>query len=625
MIPTMPTSILNSPGLRRLDFNLLVGLPQMLLSCGTATVGTLFISWVTQAYAKPSATNCLSVVSWLWVAASFTLIVVRNLIYAKLKNTLTGTDSGLSGVTLSPVQKPLIQGQHVNFGQAIPQRAAAAIASGLIWGAAGLLFFNEVRNEGQHFLLLALVTLTFTSMPSLYASQWGFLALWAPAWLPNILFHSSGNHANVYLVSALITLTAGMTVSKGIRMALSQMMKRHNIWIDQVIASKHQAIETEAIAKATKEMAYQHKMFLLGAGHDLAQPIHTMLNCLGSFEKRIEDMERFGGPLNSMRTAASVLQRLCKDIIQLEQINSGLHQAECKPISLQVMFEKVIDQTLHLSRCKYLTVWSRGTNAVVRTDPFLLERILRNLVENAIRYTHAEGKVMLVARSAGDAINIEVWDSGAGISPATQQRLFEVFERGDNPGPQKGFGLGLSIVKGLATSIGGTITVKSIPGKGTRFRLSLPKADIGSAELEAVEASPLLPSINGMWITLIDDNDNLRTSLVDYLRLEGANVLAAKDAASMVSQLKECNERIDILITDWNLRGESGEDAFRKLLSEVPGFYPMWIVISAAIHPEIAGEIQARGVPVLNKPVEPTVLRDEIAKRRNLSMNPEHP
>ena len=372
-------------------------------------------------------------------------------------------------------------------------------------------------------------------------------------------------------------------------------------------------------------MAYQHKMFLLGAGHDLAQPIHTMLNCLGSFEKRIEDMERFGGPLNSMRTAASVLQRLCKDIIQLEQINSGLHQAECKPISLQVMFEKVIDQTLHLSRCKYLTVWSRGTNAVVRTDPFLLERILRNLVENAIRYTSAEGKVMLVARSAGDAINIEVWDSGAGISPATQQRLFEVFERGDNPGPQKGFGLGLSIVKGLATSIGGTITVKSIPGKGTRFRLSLPKADIGSAELEAVETSPLLPSINGMWITLIEDNDNLRTSLVDYLRLEGATVLAAKDSASMVSQLKECNERIDILITDWNLRGESGEDAFRKLLSEVPGFYPMWIVISAAIHPEQAGEIQARGVPVLNKPVEPTVLRDEIAKRRNLSMNPEHP
>jgi CheY-like chemotaxis protein len=93
----------------------------------------------------------------------------------------------------------------------------------------------------------------------------------------------------------------------------------------------------------------------------------------------------------------------------------------------------------------------------------------------------------------------------------------------------------------------------------------------------------------------------------------------------MVPLLKDCNERMDVLITDWNLRGATGEDAFRTLLNEVPGFYPMWIVISAAIHPEKAGEIQARGVPVLIKPVEPTILRDEIARRRLLSMNPEQP
>ena len=588
-------------------------------------VGTLFVFWVVRTYAQASASEWLTAVSWLWLLASFTLIVVRNMIYAKLKRAHTSTDSGDSGITVTPVPDTQVQGQQVNFGKAIPQRAAAAIASGLIWGAAGLLFFNEVNGEGQHYLLVALVTLTFTSMPSLYAARWGFLALWAPAWLPNIVFHSSGSHANVYLVTATTTLMAGLTVSKGIRMALSQMLQRHSKWIDEVIASKEQAIKTEAIARATKEMAYQHKMFLLGAGHDLAQPINTMLNCLGSFEKRIEDLERFGGPLNSMRTAASVLQRLCQDIIQLEKINSGLHKAESKPIHMQVMFDKVISQTLHLSRAKYLTLSCRATDAVVKTDPFLLERILRNLVENAIRYTSAEGNVFLVARTAGEHINIEVWDSGAGISSAAQQRLFEVFERGENPGPQKGFGLGLSIVKGLATSIGAAISVKSIPGKGSRFRLALPKIEFDPAELAAVETSPLLPSINGMWITLIEDNDNLRYSLVDYLRGEGANVFAAKDAASLIPQLNESNEHIDVLITDWNLRGETGEDAFKKLLNEVPGYYPQWIVISAGIHPEKAGEIQARGVPVLLKPVAPSLLRDEIAKKRILSMNPEHP
>lgn len=621
----MHTSTLSTPRQRRLDFNLLVGLPQMLLSCGTATVGTLFIFWITRNYANPSAENCYSAVIWLWTIASFTLIVVRNMIYMKLKRAQPGSDSIEGGMTVTPVPNTLVQGQQVNFGKALPQRAAAAIASGLIWGAAALLFFNEVNDEGQHFLLLALVTLTFTSMPSLYAAQWGYLAIWIPAWLPNILIHSSGSHAKVFIVYAGVTLLAGCAVSKGIRMALTQMMQRHSKYIDEVIASRERAIETEAKAQATKEMAYQHKMFLLGAGHDLAQPINTMLNCLGSFEKRIEDMERFGGPLNSMRCAASVLQRLCTDIIQLEKINSGLHKADSKPISLQVMFDKVVGQTLHLSRAKFITLSNRTTDAVVRTDPFLLERILRNLVENAIRYTAAEGNVFLVARAAGAEINIEVWDSGSGISVATQQRLFEVFERGDNPGPQKGFGLGLSIVKGLALSIGATISVKSIQGKGSRFRLSLPKADVDGAELDAIETTPVLPSINGMWITLIEDNDNLRTSLVDYLRGEGANVFAAKDAASMVPLLRESNERMDVLITDWNLRGETGEGAFRKLLNEVPGFYPLWIVISAAIHPEKAGEIQARGVPVLIKPVEPTMLRDEIARRRLLSMNPEQP
>lgn len=621
----MQTTTLPSSGQRRLDFNLMLGLPQRLLSCGTASVGTFFILWITQTHATASAYNCTSVLPWLWAAASFTLIVVRNMVFVKLKREQLHRDPENVGVAITQVDASMVQGQQVNFGKATPQRGAAAVASGLIWGAAGLLFFNELNEVGRHFLLLALVTLTFTSMPSLYASPWGFYALWAPTWLPNMILHADADHSSIFFVNAAITLMAGLTVSKGIRMALSQMLRRHNKWIDEVVAAREKDIATEAKARATEAMAHQHKMFLLGAGHDLAQPINTMLNCLGSFEKRIEDMERFGGPLNSMRTAAASLQRLCTDIIHMEKVNSGLHKAEFKPVSLQVMFEKIINQTLHLSKAKLLTLSNRATDAVVRTDPFYLERILRNLVENAIRYTPSEGNVMLVARSAGEFVNVEVWNSGPGISLATQQRMFEVFERGDNPGPQKGFGLGLSIVKGLATSIGATITVKSIPGKGTRFRLALPKTDIAHGELDTVETTGILPTINGMWIVLIDDNDQLRNSLVDYLQGEGANVLAARDAATMVPQLMHCNERMDILITDWNLRRSTGEEAFRTLLKEVPGFYPKWIVISAAIHPEKAGEIQARGVPVLIKPVEPTLLRDEIASRRVFFMNPEQP
>lgn len=294
----MHTTTSPTPGMRRLDFNLLVGLPQILLSCGTAAVGTAFILWITQHYAKDDSTVCRSIVPWLWALASCTLNFVRNRIYSTLRHSQSDTGPGLPGVTLGPTPSITEQGQQVNFGKSIPQRAAAAVASGLIWGAAGLLFFNEVNDTGHHFLLLALVTLTFTSMPSLYAARWGFLALWAPTWLPNILFHFSADHGHVFLMDAVITLLAGMTVSKGIRLALSQMRRRHSKYIDEVIASKEQAIKTEAKAKAIEAMAYQHKMFLLGAGHDLAQPIHTMLNCLGSFEKRIEDMERFGGRCN---------------------------------------------------------------------------------------------------------------------------------------------------------------------------------------------------------------------------------------------------------------------------------------------------------------------------------------
>jgi hypothetical protein len=185
----MHSPTLSSPSVRRLDFNLLVGLPQMLLSCGTALVGTLFIFWISQTHAMETATNSISVVSWLWMAASMTLIVVRNMIYLKLKRVHAGTDANKDLVTMTPVPNALVQGQEVNFGKAIPLRAAAAIVSGLIWGAAGMLFFNEMNDEGQHFMLLALITLTFTSMPSLYASRWGFLAIWAPACLPNILLH----------------------------------------------------------------------------------------------------------------------------------------------------------------------------------------------------------------------------------------------------------------------------------------------------------------------------------------------------------------------------------------------------------------------------------------------------
>ncbi|MBV0881619.1 hypothetical protein KTQ42_20265 [Noviherbaspirillum sp. L7-7A] len=190
----MITSTLSPRYLRRLDFNLLVGLPQVLLSNCTAMVGTLFIFWVTQATVRDSATHCISVLSQLWLTASCSLIVVRNLYFARFKRIVA------AGVGIDPTTMPitsreniLIKGQQVNFGKAIPQRAAAAIVSGLIWGAAGLLFFNVVTDDGRHYLLLALVTLTFTSMPSLcvamgisralgtdVAPQHALLRLWQP-------------------------------------------------------------------------------------------------------------------------------------------------------------------------------------------------------------------------------------------------------------------------------------------------------------------------------------------------------------------------------------------------------------------------------------------------------------
>ncbi|MBK4737955.1 ATP-binding response regulator [Noviherbaspirillum pedocola] len=611
----MNPTVFVSRNQRRIDFNLMIGLPHILLSCGTATVGTLLILWITQAHPKSVDGVCHSALPWIWAGLSFALIIIRNVVYIALKRAQIGKEPGIGGKMIKPIQQALVQERSVNFGVAIPQRVAMAVSFGLIWGVAGAWFLEDLDHVGHHLLIMTLVTLTFTSMPSLYASSWGFSVLWASVWLPILLVDFKAPDASEFVVGALAILAAGSAVSMGIRMAIKQMMKRHSAYIEEVIDSRKKAIETEALATATANMAHQHKMFLLGAGHDLAQPIHTMLNCLGSFEKRIDDLERFGGPLLSMRTAATVLQRLCQDIIHLEKINSGLHKAETKPIHLQALFDRVTDQTMHLAKGKGLTLWHRATNVAIKTDPFLLERILRNLVENAIRYTR-HGGVCVAARKSGEFINIEVWDSGAGISESGQQRLFEVFERGENPGPQKGYGLGLSIVKGLATSIGATITVKSIPGKGSRFRLSLPKSDIDPAELEAADIAPPPPSINGMWVALVEDNDNLRASLVDYLRGEGANVIAAKDSATMTELLNASNEHIDTLVTDWNLRGETGQDAFKALLKAVPGFYPTWVVISAAIHPEMAGEIQARGVPVLMKPVEPTVLRDAIARSR---------
>jgi CheY-like chemotaxis protein/anti-sigma regulatory factor (Ser/Thr protein kinase) len=268
----------------------------------------------------------------------------------------------------------------------------------------------------------------------------------------------------------------------------------------------------------------------------------------------------------------------------------------------------------------------------VRTDPVLLERVLRNLLSNAIRYT-AQGAVLIRARARAQRVELVVADTGMGMPAHRRAEAFEEFvqlhDAGRDAGPdlQQGLGLGLAIVRRLVDLLGLRLVLRSRPGRGTVFALHLaavdePRPSAQPTLADQVSGTALTSLHAGAVVIVIDDNVAIQVAMQTLLRAWGCQVYVAANPTALMPQLMGLQVAPALLLCDARLRdGQDGIHAISEIREAFNQDVPA-ILISGDTGPERLREAVASGLPLLHKPVTQAHLREAIARVMTASQAP---
>jgi CheY-like chemotaxis protein len=255
----------------------------------------------------------------------------------------------------------------------------------------------------------------------------------------------------------------------------------------------------------------------------------------------------------------------------------------------------------------------QGSKLRVDSDSKLLRRVLQNFLTNAFRY--AKGRVLLGVRRQGGQLRLEVWDRGPGIPEDKRQTIFEEFKRLDShqTRAEKGLGLGLAIADGLCRVLGHSLQVRSWPGKGSVFSVTVPIARSQAPVAERARPAGNGQLLTGTQVLCIDNEESILTGMHSLLTRWGCQVWSARTRAEC-EQLLDEDVRPHLALVDYHLdEGDTGTELMawlRTRLGEpVPG-----VVISADGRPELIAQVHAAGLDFLPKPVKPAALRALISR-----------
>lgn len=357
--------------------------------------------------------------------------------------------------------------------------------------------------------------------------------------------------------------------------------------------------------------------FLAAASHDLRQPIHALGLFLAVLRNSRLDPEQ-RQVLDSARSVTLASQEMLNTLLDFSRIEAGVVQAEVAPFTLQDLFFKLEKEFAPQADAKGLVYRTRDTGAVVLSDQKLVELVMRNLVSNAIRYTN-QGGVLVACRRHGRSYSIEVWDTGIGIASHQHEEIFREFHQLGNAerDRRKGLGLGLAIAAGLVETLGLELTLSSVPGRGSVFRLRIPisadpPANAPVHRLEAADAR-----LDGIHALVLEDDESVREGMRQLLQGFGCTCEAAETQEEAMRMA--LGHPPDILISDYRLRGSStGVDSIHaireRLGSEVPA-----ILITGDTAPGRLRDAHASGVQLLHKPVNPSdlhrAIKQELARQ----------
>lgn len=490
------------------------------------------------------------------------------------------------------------------------------LASGLIWGAWPLIFYSYYSAE-----YLLLVSTVFAGMVAMSGAAAGslylpaFLAFSVPLILPLSVVHMLSGRDSLALVGLLLIvyLAASITLTARANRQNRELLcsRFENQQLMESLGEEKQIAERAMVAKSR---------FLAAASHDLRQPLHAMGLFLSALRNGEHDPKKMQ-IIDDMSQSAEALNGLFKSLLDVSRLDAEIIEFNPVHIPASRLFDALRAQFSQQAAKKNVQLHLQADEHVLHCDVILLERVLRNLLSNAVQYTHS-GSITLNCESNenGDKL-ITLEDTGIGIPAEFVDDVFSEYYQLNNPSRDrgKGLGLGLAIVRRLCDLMGLPLEMESVEGEGTVFRVVVPAGDPALIVNDDAPSHGMVSAAR--HVLVIDDERQVRQSMRHMLEGWGCEVMLASSARDALKVLALSDVVPDIIVSDYRLGDNmNGVDAVETVRESVEASIPA-ILVTGDTSPERLKEVAHTGLNLLHKPVSPSELNELMQKLFEASDN----
>ncbi len=487
--------------------------------------------------------------------------------------------------------------------------------SGVIWGFGGFSFIQTGQPLVNAFVIMISVGIAAGNIPwqSSYAPAITTFTLLS---LLPLSLRLALEQERIYLVLAISIVLYSVTVlmiSRSVQRLIREsiiLRFEQSELVEDLKEERDKATQASNMADAANQAKSN---FLAAVSHDLRQPLHALGLFVSNLKNKAKDTIHVS-TVDKIDSLLVGLESMFNGLLDISRLDAGIIKPDFRHFDIAPLIDKVFGDCQQEAQSKNINLRKRHRKLIVYSDPVLVERIIRNLMTNAVRHTQS-GSVLVGVRRANKCVRVSIWDTGPGIAEGQVQKIYDEYYQLKNPerDRNKGLGLGLAIVSRLVEQLDISIELKSTLAKGSCFSINLPFGDE-----EKVADAPQQPTsiktvtLDGTTILVIDDDTSILEGMQTLLESWGCQVMLAE---SIATALEHVTKKIpDLVIADYRLReNQTGMDAMNVINKQVGKKIPA-VLVTGDTDPDRLREAQDSGLPLLHKPVRPAKLRTMIGR-----------